>query len=200
MVKEHLTGGDNSHIHCATVCGTFTDFICAKTAAYAALDLRSETMKSHESQQDFPELDKWPYEKDVYVRAVAHAGEIFIVSIETESNQTNMVGDYHGEVCNGLYYAMQRIIRYSQDERGFKRETRIEGTFNTWVAARYCAEQALLEGKPLSKHGFEKYEVFDVEEKSSVAKDDIVHAVASNRDDFLLSVVEVKRQSKACGG
>lgn len=197
LIKEHIRQDPEAHVYTVTIHGTFTDQICARNAAYTALEL-PETFQIHHSRRDLPEHETWQHGDDVYVRALAHTGEIFTLSVHAEPNHSNLIGDTHGEVCGTLFYALQQAIHYTEDRRGYQRASIIRGHYSTRTEARSCIVAALLDDGRDPKD-FPFYEVFSETEETPWGTGVVVRAVAENGDTFLLSIFKSDRASSACG-
>jgi hypothetical protein len=123
------------------------------------------------------------------VYAQAPGGESFKVDIETEPNSIPLNGDSSGRVDRELYYILQTNIQYDIDRSGSKRETTIEGIYESLDEARKQARTILLD-EDIRKEDFAEYDELTDEADRPYDSDIIVHAVGQRGENFLVSVVK----------
>jgi hypothetical protein len=128
-IIEHLSYDPNAHTYQVHLYGTFTD--SAKKAAYMGLGHPKESFESFVSEQDYWNVQEWPYDTAVFLRARAESGEIFTVEIETEPNNARLTGDASSTVRGSLCHFLQQTIHYSEYWSGCKRKTSADDTFRT---------------------------------------------------------------------
>jgi hypothetical protein len=197
-IVGHLSHDPNARINQVHLCGTFTDLDAAKKATYSALGYPKESFSSFGSKQDYTNVHEWPYDAAVFMRAKSESGEVFTVEIETEPNKARLTGDASGTVRGLLCHVLQQTNHYSEsseDLAGCKRETSIEGTFRTKLAARKCAEGVLLcEGT--NRKDYVEFSLYGEEEDSPYGSDVVLRAVASTSDNFVVPVVEMNHNEE----
>jgi hypothetical protein len=172
---------------------TFTNLQAAKTAART-------TLLDHGYEDDFfPVFEihhanddgEWKRGDGVMLYAEGPNHEIFTVSIETVPNTIGFKGDDKGRVPRPLHHVLQTIIHYDEDKSGGKRTTVVEGTHIKRSAARAHAIKLLLDAS-VSKKDFAEYDEYTADD-SPFGEDVIVHAVKSNGENILVSIVSEEK-------
>ncbi|KAK8216908.1 hypothetical protein M8818_001871 [Zalaria obscura] len=170
------------------ICGTYTFLPGARQAALRALANEGYTPDLFETYHSRQEPE-WIHEDGVVVEAKALSGEVFMVLIETEPNSLGLVSDNDGMVTGTLYYVIRTVIDYYNDRSGNKWETFVEGTFRDGVAAEKAARSCLLDAN-VSRESFTEYDVNNEKEGRLWDDDVVVHAVAANGTNYLVSIQE----------
>jgi hypothetical protein len=203
-IRSHIEHDPQSEVQKVCVCGTFTSLAAAKAAAHRTLfdaSYERDWFRVFDAKPDHlaanGDGDEWTHGDGVIVYAVAPGGEIFIVQISTTADSVG-VGDgttvtvKDGRVQKELYYLVQTIIFYDLDASGDKRETSVQGVFDTYAAARRAAETFLIdEEEGLSKREWPQYDELKAGEvEGEYGPNVIVHAIGFNGQNVMLSVLK----------
>jgi hypothetical protein len=197
-IVGHLSHDPNARINQVHLCGTFTDLDAAKKATYSAPGYPKQSFSSFESKQDYSNVHEWPYDAAVYMRAKSENGEVFTVEVETGPNKARLTGDASGTVRGLLCHVLQQTNHYSEiseDLAGCKRETSIEGTLRTKLAARKCAEGVLL-CKGTNRKDYVELSLYGEEEDSPYGSDVVAHSfLASPIKQAAIQALRLHQQS-----
>jgi hypothetical protein len=175
------------------VCGTYTLLPAAKAAAHRCLrdaGYEEEWFTELITREDeFPPAAK---RTGLMVYAKSQDQTTFSVCVLTTQNPWGYEGNEEGKVVLDLYHVVQTTIFYDLDESGQRRDTMIEGSFESFQEARNLAKTTLLnEEDGITKESYEEYdEAGDSETDFGYGEDVIVHAVGGNGENFLVRVLK----------
>jgi len=193
LTSSRFKRDPTSEVQRVRVCGTYTSIKAAKAAAHQALfdaGYEQEWFTVFDSRTH--ETTNWKHGEGVIVYAEAPEGEIFTISISTTVDTLGVKGNEEGKIEIDLYHILQTTIFYDKDASGGLRETNIEGTFKTYDEARAAASTVLVnEEDGVTKESWAEYDELPVGEKDwEYGENVVVHAVGSNGENILLSVVK----------
>lgn len=185
-LKKDATGAAQD----VSIRGTFTSLPSAKTSARSLLtDLGYEkdffttydVRGSHEGD--------WPHGDGVQVYAAVPESEILRVELQTAANRFGFEGDATGRVARELWHVLQTTIHYNFDRSGAKRDSTIEGSYESGERARQAALGALLD-EDVTKESFEEYDEVTRKEDWGWGEDVVVHAVGKAGENFIVRVLQ----------
>jgi hypothetical protein len=171
------------------ICRTYTDLHAAKAAARYALFNEGYEMDWFPTFEYHSEESSWKHGDGIMVFAVAPDGEQYTVGIETAPNALNLKGNNQGQVEKELFHVLQTTIFTDKNPSGASRETNIEGTWESYEAAKLAADKVLLDAD-VSKDSFVKYDENVGKCDWKYGDDVVVHAVGVNGDNILVSIVK----------
>jgi hypothetical protein len=167
---------------------TFTDLKAAKAEAKTIL-----TKEGYETEF-FPVYDvndghsQWKHGDGVIVYAEGPESEIIKVEIVTVGNVNGLKADGTGRVQSPLHYVLQTIIHYDEDRSGSKRDSLVEGVYKRKEEAVAYSLKVLLD-EDVTKEDFAEYDEYSDSSDQPFGSDVMVHAVKSNGENILVSVV-----------
>jgi hypothetical protein len=86
------------------ILGTFTELTAAKNAALAGLASEGYVKDDFEVYEENDGNSSWKYGDGVLAYAKAPAGQVFVVSVDTNPNVSHFKGNAGGEVEGHLHY------------------------------------------------------------------------------------------------
>lgn len=132
----------------------------------------------------------WPHGDGVQVYAAVAESEILKVELKTAENKFGYQGDESGRVTRELWHVVQTTIHYNLDRSGAKRDSVIEGSYETAEQARQSARTALLD-EDVRKEDFAEYDEFGGTQGDwTWGEDVVVHAVGQGGENYVVRVLQ----------
>jgi hypothetical protein len=187
----------NRQVEKLRVCGTYTNLKAAKAAAHKVLfeaGYEREWFVEYDTNQNDFEAHHLKHRTGLCVAAKGGDGSSFRVCLATTPNFAKFAPAEEEEyrLHGDLYYVIQTMIDYSEDESGGERESIVEGCFRTYKEARtFALEVALAPDDGVTRESYEQYDEAKVDERDcGYGENVVVHAVGSNGQNILVSVLK----------
>ncbi|KAI1618782.1 hypothetical protein EDD36DRAFT_42004 [Exophiala viscosa] len=198
---SHISKDVNAEVEKVRICGTYTNLGAAKAEAHKILfeaGYEREWFTEYDTQPEEFEKHSIKRRTGLCVYAIAPDKTIFRVSVATTPNTLKFWAEDHKIHCD-LYHVVQTNVLYSEDDTGEARETNVEGSFMTYEEARKFASKVLLAPEDgVTKESFEQYDEAGPNEKDCGFGDNVVvHAVGSNGENILVSVLKGQEMESA---
>jgi hypothetical protein len=200
---SHISKDVNAEVEKVRICSTFTDLKAAKAEAHKILfeaGYEKEWFTEYDTQPEEFEKHNIKRRTGLCVYAVAPDKTIFRVSVATTPNTQKFTteADDH-KIHLDLYHVVQTNVLYTEDDTGEARETIVEGSFKTYEEARKFASEILLAPEDgVTKESFEQYDEAAPNEKDcGFGENVVVHAVGSNGENILVSVLKGQEMESA---
>lgn len=171
--------------------GTFTSLPAAKAfckTLLTSLGYDKEFFPTYDVRSEY--AGDWPHGDGVQVYASVPDSEIFKVELETEPNKFGLKAEGEdGRILRELWHVLQVTIHYNIDRSGAKRDSTVEGSYETVQQARQAALAALLD-EDVTKENFAEYDEFKDQKDWPYGEDVVVHAVGQSGENYLVKVLK----------
>ncbi|KAL5344969.1 hypothetical protein ACLOAV_009922 [Pseudogymnoascus australis] len=196
FITSHIQRDPNSEIEKIRIPGTYCSLEVAEAAAHACLcdaGYEREWFSQYEDISTALVRYRIHQRMGLVVVAVAPDGTAFRACISTTPNTGHLTTDNEeGRIAADLYYVVQTNVEYANGDEEQRRGINIEGIFMSYDKAQSFAHSVLLsEEDGITRESFAEYdEAGDNERDCGFGENVVIHAVAINGENHLISVIK----------